>query len=202
MNGEQLNPLLKAHRQWLESDGSEGERLILQGVNLSELNLRGAKLERASIRGCDFYQSDLAHANLRGAVLHRCDFRKANLRGARLNCASLRNISLSFTDLSQTDLRGADLFGTDLRGACLQSAQLPEMTWLISGEVYDMQITNGSLLRVGCEEHPIWDWRMFTREDVVSMDGDRALKFYPRLLDLLDCYMGKGIRPDWLSTVL
>lgn len=202
MNTETLNQHLKAHRQWLESGGNEGERLILQGVNLSDLTLRGVRLESASIRGCDLYETDLANANLRGAILHQCDLRKANLRGARLNCASLRGVSLSFTDLSQSDLRGADLFGTDLRGACLMSAQLPERTWLISGELYDIQITNGELLRVGCEEHLIRDWRMLSREEVVSMDGNRALKFYPRLLDLLDCYLGKGLRPEWLNSVL
>lgn len=31
------------------------------------------------------------------------------------------------------------------------------------------------------------------------MDGERALKYYPRLLDILDFYCGKGERPDWVK---
>jgi hypothetical protein len=31
------------------------------------------------------------------------------------------------------------------------------------------------------------------------MDGQRALKYYPRLLDLMDFFIGKGDRPDWLE---
>ncbi|WP_337022496.1 MULTISPECIES: pentapeptide repeat-containing protein [unclassified Pantoea] len=202
MHTENLNLHLEAHRRWLTSKGAEGERLILQGVNLSQVNLRGAQLERASITGSDFFNTDLSHANLRGASLHRCDFRKTILRGAQLSGASLRGALFSLTDLSYTDMRGADLFSTDLRGACLRSARLPEGTWLISGEIYDIQITNGSLLRVGCEEHPVWDWRSLNREEVLSMDGERALKFYPRLLTLLDCHLGQGERPEWLMRTL
>ncbi|HDL6748771.1 TPA: pentapeptide repeat-containing protein, partial [Yersinia enterocolitica] len=31
------------------------------------------------------------------------------------------------------------------------------------------------------------------------MDGKTALKFYPRLLDIIDFYLGKGERPEWLN---
>ncbi|CNI15594.1 pentapeptide repeat-containing protein [Yersinia frederiksenii] len=31
------------------------------------------------------------------------------------------------------------------------------------------------------------------------MDGKTALKFYPRLLDIIDLYLGKGERPEWLN---
>jgi hypothetical protein len=31
------------------------------------------------------------------------------------------------------------------------------------------------------------------------MDGRKALKFYPRLLDVIDFYIGKGERPEWLN---
>ena len=32
------------------------------------------------------------------------------------------------------------------------------------------------------------------------MDGEDSLKFYPRLLDIIDFYCGKGERPEWLNT--
>ena len=112
MNIENFNLHLEAHRRWLTSKGAEGERLILQGVNLSQVNLRGAQLERASITGSDFFNTDLSHANLRGASLHRCDFRKTILRGAQLSGASLRGALFSLTDLSYTDMRGAAKYMT------------------------------------------------------------------------------------------
>jgi hypothetical protein len=31
------------------------------------------------------------------------------------------------------------------------------------------------------------------------MDGEDSLKFYPRLLDIIDFYCGKGERPEWLK---
>ncbi|MFS1583974.1 MAG: hypothetical protein ACL7AY_15280 [Candidatus Arsenophonus phytopathogenicus] len=31
------------------------------------------------------------------------------------------------------------------------------------------------------------------------MDDRRALEFYPRLLDILDFYLGKDERPCWLN---
>ncbi|AKJ43789.1 pentapeptide repeat family protein [Pragia fontium] len=31
------------------------------------------------------------------------------------------------------------------------------------------------------------------------MDGRKALRFYPRLLDLIDFFVGKGERPEWLK---
>ncbi|HDL7925830.1 TPA: pentapeptide repeat-containing protein, partial [Yersinia enterocolitica] len=103
----------------------------------------------------------------------------ANLRGANLRCANLRC----------ADLRGADLRGADL----------PDRTYVIMGEKYYLQISNGENVRAGCQNHTVEEWRKFSKRDIADMDGKTALKFYPRLLDIIDFYLGKGERPEWLN---
>ena len=131
----------------------------------------------------------VAKANLSGANL-----RSADLRGADLSGANLRSADLRGADLFGADLRGADLFGADLRGA-----NLPEKTFVIMGEVYYLQITNGECIKAGCQIHTAEKWRSFTKLEIAEMDGRKAINFYPRLLDIIDFYLGKGDRPDWIN---
>lgn len=123
-------------------------------------------------------------ANLQEANLIRADLSGANLRGANLHGANLH----------EADLRRANLWGADLSGA-----YLPDDTFVIMGETYPIMITNGEYLRAGCQHHSVEKWRQFSKEEIVNMDGRKALEFYPRLLDMLDFYLGKGERPDWLN---
>ncbi len=44
-----MNEILKLHKEWLESDGSKGQRAYLQGANLQEADLRGAIIGRDHI---------------------------------------------------------------------------------------------------------------------------------------------------------
>ncbi|EKN5063796.1 pentapeptide repeat-containing protein, partial [Yersinia enterocolitica] len=93
----------------------------------------------------------------------------------------------------------ADLRGADLRGANLSCADLPDRTYVIMGEKYYLQISNGENVRAGCQNHTAEEWRKFSKRDIADMDGKAALKFYPRLLDIIDFYLGKGERPEWLN---
>ncbi|HGJ5874728.1 MAG TPA: pentapeptide repeat-containing protein [Arsenophonus apicola] len=128
-------------------------------------------------------------ANLWGANLIRADLQGADLQGANLWEANL----------IRADLQGANLQGANLQGANLIRADLPDHTFMIMGETYPITITNGEYLRAGCQHHSVEKWRQFSKEDIVNMDGRKALEFYPRLLDMLDFYLGKGERPDWLN---
>ena len=110
---------------------------------------------------------------------------KANLYGANLSGANLYGANLS----------GANLYGADLRGA-----NLPDLTYVIIGEKYFISITNGEYVRVGCQNHTAEEWRKYSKHEIAEMDGRKALKFYPRLLDIIDFYLGKGERPGWLTS--
>ncbi|EOZ7963003.1 pentapeptide repeat-containing protein [Cronobacter sakazakii] len=140
------------------------------GANGSKANLCDANL-------CD---ANLCDANLRGA-----DLRGANLRGA---------------DLRGADLRGANLCGANLCGADLCDANLPDLTYVIIGEKYFISITNGEYVRAGCQNHTAEEWRKYSKHEIAEMDGRKALKFYPRLLDIIDFYLGNGERPGWLTS--
>ncbi|HDK7242287.1 TPA: pentapeptide repeat-containing protein [Cronobacter sakazakii] len=145
------------------------------GENGSKANLYGADLRGANLRG-----ANLSDANLSGANLYGADLYGANLRGANLYGA---------------DLRGANLYGADLYGA-----DLPDLTYVIIGEKYFISITNGEYVRAGCQNHTAEEWRKYSKHEIAEMDGRRALKFYPRLLDIIDFYLGNGERPGWLTS--
>ncbi|WP_141024337.1 pentapeptide repeat-containing protein, partial [Salmonella enterica] len=128
-----------------------------------------------NLRGADLYGANLCDTNLRGA-----DLRDTNLRGANL-CGA--------------NLCGADLCDTNLRGA-----DLPDLTFVILGEKYFISITNGEYVRAGCQNHTVEEWRKYSKQEITEMDGRKALKFYPRLLSIIDFYLGAGEWPDWVKS--
>ncbi|EGC9509860.1 pentapeptide repeat-containing protein [Salmonella enterica] len=185
MNSADLSKILEEHKVWITSMRESGSRADLRGADLRGANLCGADLRGADLRGADLRGANLCGANLRGANL-----RGANLRGADL-CGA---------NLCGADLCGADLRGANLRGANLCGADLPDLTFVILGEKYFISITNGEYVRAGCQNHTVEEWRKYSKQEIAEMDGRKALKFYPRLLDIIDFYIGKGERPDWLTS--
>ncbi|EGF4554499.1 pentapeptide repeat-containing protein [Salmonella enterica] len=141
-----------------------------------------------------------SRADLRGADLRGADLYGANLCGADLRGADLYGANLCGADLRGADLYGANLCGADLCGADLRGADLPDLTFVILGEKYFISITNGEYVRAGCQNHTVEEWRKYSKQEIAEMDGRKALKFYPRLLDIIDFYIGKGERPDWLTS--
>ncbi len=118
----------------------------------------------------------------------------ANLHGANLHGANLRGADLRGADLYGADLRGANLYGADLYGA-----NLPEMSLVIpAGEQYWLFISPDYVV-AGCQKHSAQEWREMTKKQIAYMDGKKALKYYPRLLDIMDLFLGKGDRPGWVK---
>lgn len=119
--------------------GVNWQRCNFNGVNLTELDLEGARLRETS-----FLRADISGSNLRGiegfklrlvnttarevdfegASLPQADLTKADLTGANLTAADLRNARLN-----QAILRDADLSGVNLDGAELTEADLSGATW-------------------------------------------------------------------------
>ncbi|ECH7287714.1 pentapeptide repeat-containing protein [Salmonella enterica] len=174
MNSADLSKILEEHKVWITSIRESGSRANLCGANLCGANLCGANLCGANLCG-----ANLCGANLCGADLFGADLFGANLRGASL-C-------------------GADLFGADLFGADLCGADLPDLTFVILGEKYFISITNGEYVRAGCQNHTVEEWRKYSKQEIAEMDGRKALKFYPRLLSIIDFYLGAGEWPDWVK---
>ncbi|EBS7028559.1 pentapeptide repeat-containing protein [Salmonella enterica] len=175
MNSADLSKILEEHKVWITSMRESGSRADLRGADLRDADLFGADL-----RGADLRDADLFGANLCGADLCGADLCGANLLGA--------------------NLLGANLCGANLLGANLCGANLPDLTFVILGEKYFISITNGEYVRAGCQNHTVEEWRKYSKQEIAEMDGRKALKFYPRLLDIIDFYIGKGERPDWLTS--
>lgn len=118
----------------------------LQGVKLTEADLRKAYLREANLRGSalswtNLQEADLRGANLKGALLFGanlkfCDLRWADLRGAYLCEANLAYVNLDGArligaDFSHADLSYSTLVSADLRYANLRMSNLTEanLTW-------------------------------------------------------------------------
>ncbi|ECJ4451343.1 pentapeptide repeat-containing protein [Salmonella enterica subsp. enterica] len=185
MNSADLSKILEEHKVWITSMHESGSRAYLRDADLRGANLRGANLRDADLCGANLRDADLRDAYLCGAYLRDADLCGADLRDAYLCGAYLRD---------------ADLCGADLRGANLCDAYLPDLTFVILGEKYFISITNGEYVRAGCQNHTVEEWRKYSKQEIAEMDGRKALKFYPRLLDIIDFYIGKGERPDWLTS--
>ncbi|EAM9398529.1 pentapeptide repeat-containing protein [Salmonella enterica subsp. enterica] len=195
MNSADLSKILEEHKVWITSMHESGSRAYLRDADLCGADLRDADLRGANLRGAYLRDAYLCGADLRGANL--CD---AYLRGAYLCDANLRGADLRDADLCGAYLRDADLCDADLCGANLRDAYLPDLTFVILGEKYFISITNGEYVRAGCQNHTVEEWRKYSKQEIAEMDGRKALKFYPRLLDIIDFYIGKGERPDWLTS--
>jgi len=91
----------------------------LQGVNLSQANLKGAFLAGANLQDAKLREANLKGADLAGGNLKDADLREANLKGADLWGANLKG-----ADLTQANLRGSNLGQVNLQDACLVGANL------------------------------------------------------------------------------
>ncbi|EAZ8057386.1 pentapeptide repeat-containing protein [Salmonella enterica] len=210
MNSADLSKILEEHKVWITSMRESGSSADLRDANLFDANLCGANLRDANLCGANLCDADLRDANLCGADLRGADLFDANLCGADLRdanlfdanlCgANLRDANLCGANLCDADLRDADLRGADLRGANLCDADLPDLTFVILGEKYFISITNGEYVRAGCQNHTVEEWRKYSKQEITEMDGRKALKFYPRLLSIIDFYLGAGEWPDWVKS--
>lgn len=90
--------------------------IVLAKRTKTYLNLQGADLFGADLRGvflayADLREADLGRANLQGACLAYANLQRANLKGA-----NLENVDLFKADLKDVNLKGVNLEETNLRG--------------------------------------------------------------------------------------
>jgi len=144
INGRSLADIVSRHEEWVGSGFRSGERAVLEGADLREVNLAGV----------DLRQADLTNADLRGADLGRSRLNGATLRGALLRDAVLNGVD--FTDdtdtvKASTPILGSaptDLEDVDMGGADLTVALLPRDA-PIHGHLREAANTAGGALRIG-----------------------------------------------------
>ena len=98
--------------------------------------------------------------------------------GLAVEWAYLNGASLGGADLGRADLSGANLSGADLSGA----SGLNDWVKCIQIEQYEICYTD-TVLQIGCESHPISEWRDFDDARIARMDGKSALRFWRKYKD-------------------
>lgn len=106
-------------------------REYLNGLDLTEANLRGANLlgvnlGEATLTGAILDGVQLDYANLSRSQLNQASLVGAKLRGANLRRANLRGANLENADLSYADLTDAQFDGANLKGVTFFRSRSPE----------------------------------------------------------------------------
>lgn len=150
-----------SHTRLGQALGSAPFALVLDKIDLSGINFRGAMLTGASFQGSrfigagkdyrlgtfddlttDLSGAELKQANLTGAILSHVSMENASLIRATLNQANLFQARLKSANLSSAKLIGASLQQAVLEKASLTGADLTE------ANLYQANLHGASLTRV------------------------------------------------------
>ena len=104
--------------------GIDLSNLDLHGIILEKATLFRANLQQADLFRANLQQADLFYANLQQALLSSANLQQADLRRANLQKADISSANLQEADLSSANLQETDLWGANLRGAVLDDANL------------------------------------------------------------------------------
>jgi uncharacterized protein YjbI with pentapeptide repeats len=138
-----------------------------------------------SVKWAVAHDADLAGANLTGANLVRADLTGANLAGANLAGANLADAYLADANLADANLAGAYLAGANLADAKWRDGiTINRAPLQISGLRWTVYILDQHM-QIGCELHPLADWKGFDDARIVAMDGRDALRFWRAHKDAL-----------------
>ena len=97
MTQEELNEVLRLHKQWLESNGNKGKRADLRRADMQDADMQDADMRGANLKGADLKGADMRGANLDysawslwcGSFDVKCDIRLASQLAyhfCRLDC--------------------------------------------------------------------------------------------------------------------
>lgn len=116
-----------------------------------------------------------------------------NWSGQDLRYVDLRRVNLSYADLEDADLQGADLQDADLEGADLSGVNLKHcigdgIRIKNTTNKYYIIVYTDTVMAIGCKQHSLKEWFNFTDDEILKMDGEKALTFWkewdPKLIEL------------------
>ncbi len=158
LSREELESLLLEHEKWLNTNGREGSRVILENLNLSKgflteisFSLNEKNLSKALIKNVHFGGSYLENLNLSGAILNGAIFNGANLNKSNFakakcfNCSfdhpgilapelshstSIQNAELINSTFEKCGFKKARFDGSDLKNSDFSQCNFEEATLL------------------------------------------------------------------------
>ena len=104
------------------------EKSILNGANMSGMNLEGLRFDEVYLQDAILTGANLRHTNFLAANLQRVSFWEANLQEAYLHSANLQKAHLYAANLQGANLVKANLQEANLQWANLIGAQLLRAT--------------------------------------------------------------------------
>ena len=121
-----------------------------------------------------------------GEVLFTCDVPEGMESGmiARhaVETAIAVGANLLGANLLYANLEGANLEGANLLGANLLGAKNAPM--IIAGLLWTVYISGTGMMRIGCQNHSVEDWKNVTDEKISAMDSN-ALTFWNQYKSML-----------------
>lgn len=99
-----------------------GSLVRATGANLCMADFEGAELQGIELTDCDLRGARFRGADLRGARLRHCSMRMARFEGADLRGADLSKSIVRMVNLNNANLGCADLGAADLGGSLVEGA--------------------------------------------------------------------------------
>ncbi|OZF38242.1 pentapeptide repeat-containing protein [Rhodococcus sp. 14-2483-1-2] len=115
-------------------------------ADLSNVNLRYARLANADLTGANLTNAYLASVDLTGANLTNANLTNAYMASARLTGANLTSANLTAVNLSHAHLEDMDLHGVDLTGVYFFYTQLARAN-LSAANLHRVDLTGADLTR-------------------------------------------------------
>jgi len=120
-----------------------------------------------NLYGSDLLEFDLSGLDLSGVNLSGSNFCSTNLTDANLSGSHLTGTFFYKTNLTRA------LFFEAMRGEyILKKAPLSILTFHYNVLIFDAH------MEIGCESHSFEEWEAFTDEEILRMDGEKAIRFW------------------------
>lgn len=148
MNQAELNNMLEEHYLAISTDGKRGTKAnftgaVINGLNLSNQDLRGVSFNLASASGVTFDGSDLRGAKFLHSTLVQSTFCETNLQGS----------SFINSNISECVLTGANL-----KDATFVNNVILQTNLIIIHASKHTVVYHEGMVQVGCKYHGIKYW--------------------------------------------
>lgn len=120
------SPLPKTREKFIEEheEGGSFEGVVIQGLDLSNLNLHQAELRGFTANLCTFDYSDLSRSFMDMAIFVECNFMHSDLNHIHANFTKFTNCYFYEANLESADLQQADLSNSGFDKANLRDAHI------------------------------------------------------------------------------